>query len=79
MADKRTIAKRDAQVKIVNDMINKGKDLMNANTNNDNESNSKLAMIVKNIKIKRDHIDKLNEVIVSKWKISPRKWKMLLI
>ena len=64
MADiKRTLTKRDAQVKIIHEYIKKGNAILDAEENV--RAIRDLEVLTKNIKSKKDYIDRLNEEIIN--------------
>ena len=63
MADKRMTTKRDSHYKIIINMVEKGRTLMAKAELSKSEENE-LKVLIKNIKIKKEYIDKLNEMIV---------------
>ena len=64
MADKRTLAKRDAQVRAVNEMIVRSRAIIE-DENKSKNPRKEVDVLLKNIKLKRISIDKLNEDIVN--------------
>ena len=61
---KRTLAKRQAQVKIVHHMMKKGKNILLHEGKEEATKRNELDVIVNNIRIKKDLITKLNEIII---------------
>ena len=64
MADKRTLAKRDAQVRAVNEMIVRSRAIIE-DENKSKNPRKEDDVLLKNIKLKKLSIDKLNEDIVN--------------
>ena len=60
---KRTLAKRQAQVKIVHEMMKKGQHILLDEGKEDSTKRNELNVIANNIRIKKDLITKLNEII----------------
>ena len=64
MADKRTVAKRNGQVKLLQAMITKGQGIM-ADLGSSRNPKKELAALLKNIQTKKLSIDELNENILN--------------
>ena len=64
MADKRTLAKRDAQVRAVNEMIVRSRAIIE-DENKSKNPRKEVDVLLKNIKLKKISIDKLNEDIMN--------------
>ena len=64
MADRRTVTKRDGQVKLIKDMMVKGRDILEDESRSKNPQRELVALI-KNIKSKKMSIDELSENILN--------------
>ena len=64
MADKRTLAKRNGQVKLVRSMIMKGQGVMAGNETS-RDPRKEIAVLMKNVQTKKISIDELNENILN--------------
>ena len=64
MADKRTLVKRDGQVKLIKSLVSKGQEIIDDETRSRNPQKEIIAL-VKNIRNKKISIDELNENILN--------------
>ena len=63
----RTITKRDVQMKIIKDMIDKGRDVMNRDDQEAELVKNKyrdLSVMLQNVNKRKEHVDKLNDAIL---------------
>ena len=75
MADKRTVAKRDGQTKLLQAMIAKGQSIM-ADLQTSRNPKKELAALLKNIQTKKRSIEELNEDIVNSVEIEEIETEM---
>ncbi len=64
MADKRTLAKRNGQVKLVRALVTKGQGIMAGNEGS-RDPKKEIAVLMKNVRTKKISIDELNENILN--------------
>ena len=64
MADRRTLVKRDGQMKLIKEMVNKGRSIVEGEGRSKNPEKEIIAL-VKNIRSKKISIDELNEMILN--------------
>ena len=64
MADKRTLVKRDGQVKLIKSLVSKGQEIIDDETRSRNPQKEIIAL-VRNIRNKKTSIDELNENILN--------------
>ena len=59
----RTMAKRNAQVKVITGLMQKGNELISDEVMSEKKCRE-LAALLKNIRTRKEHLDKLNELII---------------
>ena len=64
MANRRTLTKRDGQMKLLNEMIIKGQEILDGESENQ-KSKKEVVVLLKNIRAEKTLIDGLNEDILN--------------